>query len=362
VATGYYRSASNDQYLIERQSGTTWTPSAAPQPKNALTNLTSEPAEGATQYVACPSASACYDLSYYTDTSETSHLLVETLSGGTWKATDVPLPAPFPGVPVPGPTLGGLACPSSATCVAAGTYLDKSQSTQGVTVRLAGGKWTAANAPLPAGAGTSATPTFTGVTCGSTTFCLAVGSYQLPDSSSHGLIEKFASGAWTATEAPVPPDGQSPPFTVLNAVSCIATGICEAAGTYAGLSSGSSDQPPLSETLARGTWVPGEGSLPANTVGSFGESYQLSCTGIGCVVLGTYGAAPHNAQQLYVQSLAAGAPAEAHMPAGASTSPAVTPSPGGIACRAGGGCTAIGTYTDAGHNTQGYIETIGIAQ
>ena len=68
-----------------------------------------------------------------------------------WTAAEAPLPAGA--AANPGVSVTSVTCPSASSCVAVGTYLDSAGNLQGLVLTGSGTSWTAAEAPLPAGAG-----------------------------------------------------------------------------------------------------------------------------------------------------------------------------------------------------------------
>src|SRR5580700_5508600 len=64
--------------------------------------------------------------------------------------------------------------------------------------------WTATEAPLPTNANGDPFVTLGSVVCTPDGSCVATGNYTDTSGSQQGLIETLVSGAWTATEAPLP--------------------------------------------------------------------------------------------------------------------------------------------------------------
>ncbi len=75
--------------------------------------------------IACASATACTAVGGYTDSSGTGgHLSLLTMRGSSWTAATAPLPA---GASASlGAYISVLACPSVTACTAVGTYFDSS--------------------------------------------------------------------------------------------------------------------------------------------------------------------------------------------------------------------------------------------
>ena len=98
--------------------------------------------------------------------------------------------------------------------------------------------------------------------------CVAVGAYEDASGKNHGLIEKVAGGAPTATEAPEP-QNSSGTDTGLNAVSCLNVNDCSAVGFYRSTSGGSNNVA-LIDQEANGAWSAAGGASPGRCTGGGG--------------------------------------------------------------------------------------------
>jgi len=273
-----------------------WSPTPTPIPANA----------GADPFVfesgiSCDSTTSCIAVGQYSDTNGYSyhHGLIDTLSGGAWRAVDAPLPANA------GNDSDGLenallyqaSCGSTTSCVAVGTYRDTDGHHAGVIDTLSGGTWTAIQAPQPADAGTDgdghANSYLNDVVCTSPSSCVAVGAYTDNQGFTFGLIDTLAGGTWTATAAPEPPDAGSGSEQAgnLSAVACPSAGTCMVVGGYVdtnGFLAG------MVDSEAGGTWSATGLPEPANA-GTDGDFHQyasvghLDCvSGADCVAAGVY--------------------------------------------------------------------------
>lgn len=156
--------------LLEARSGAKWRPVKAPLPADA------EP-DGAFLYsVACPSASSCVAVGYYSD--PLNQVLVETLSGATW-APSTPLPADAGPVKDDSNVLSSVACTPTFACVAIGEYRNSSGNIAGLLEIRSGTAWTPTTMPFAAGLGTSPTS----VACASAALCVAADGNSPPGKS-----------------------------------------------------------------------------------------------------------------------------------------------------------------------------------
>ena len=208
VAVGTYVLGGNNHVLVDTLSGTKWTASQAALPGGAT--------DAAAGGIQCSSATSCLAVGVSTASGTTSSLL-ETLSGTTWTASTFHA----------GDALTSLSCPSAGSCTAVGNV----GAGQAVAEVLASGTWTRTAIPIPAG---TTSIRLTGVSCTTdgSGQCLAVGGYlgTAPDNKSdHALVEFGSGGTWQATTGldPTNPAGH----VLLNGVSCpIDISSCTGAG------------------------------------------------------------------------------------------------------------------------------------
>jgi hypothetical protein len=221
---GYTDSSGNQQGLLLATRGSSWTATKAPLPAGAATNPNADLPD-----VACPSASACVAVGSYTDSSGNQQGLLLATRGSSWTATKAPLPA---GAAVNADAnLPGhdLACPSTSSCVAAGSYLGASGYTQGLLLASRGSSWTATKAPLPAGAKAG---WLASVACPSAAVCVAAGQYYDRSGNWQGLLLAGRGSSWTVIKAPLPAGAATSPSPWVPGVACPSAATCVAAGYY----------------------------------------------------------------------------------------------------------------------------------
>jgi len=228
VATGYYRDSNGyKQDLIETLSGGTWTATEAPFPPG----LASNPAfVRDLEAIACSAVGSCVVTGDYGDSNGSREGQIDTLSGGTWTATEAPLPPGALSNPEAG--LGAIACPGVGSCVATGYYLYSNDYQQSLIETLSGGTWTATEAPLPQGTAGNPDVNLYDLACSSVGSCVATGDYGDSNGYAQGLIETLSGGTWTATEAPLPQDAANNPAVNLYGLACPSVGSCVATGQY----------------------------------------------------------------------------------------------------------------------------------
>jgi hypothetical protein len=127
--------------------------------------------------------------------------------------------------------LTGVSCPSTTLCFAAGTYGSGAQ-TEPLILRWSSGKWAVVKVPLPAGAATSPQIVMGGLSCPGTTHCVAVGSYFDTNGHEQGVLLTRSGTTWTAAKAPLLAGAAGNPWVSLNAVSCPTASQCTVGGGY----------------------------------------------------------------------------------------------------------------------------------
>ena len=251
----------------------TWTPVTLPPPPGSADSYQ-------LNGVACPTPATCMAAGYYGPEGAVRNL-AETLSNGTWTPAGPPPPPPL-GLADPNPSLNGMSCPGPGTCVAVGQY-DQNSSPHGLVETLSGGTWTPAPALLPAGQAPLGAE-LNGISCPAPGSCVAVGAYNGQDHAEHPLVETLSGGTWTAVTAPLPAGITA---ATLNAVACATPGSCAVVGETGQLAG---DLHALIETLSGGTWTPVKASLPAGaTAKDEARLSSVACPAVGtCIATGFY--------------------------------------------------------------------------
>ena len=239
VATGWYTDANGDtQALIETSSNGAWTATTAPLPAGAgpVGNNTTLPT--GIWVVTCTAVGSCEAVGDYQDHNGDYQALIETLSGGTWTPARAPLPSDAAANPAA--YLFGVDCPQGGTCVAVGHYNNGSGQSRNLIESLSGGVWVPSAGPFPAGApasqkwSVSALPGLDAVACQAVGSCVAPGTYIGQGSVTEGMIDTLSDGTWSAARAPLPAGAGAAKAGSLyfGAAICPASGDCLAVGGY----------------------------------------------------------------------------------------------------------------------------------
>ena len=266
---GSYRSTTGNKAMLLTWTGSHFTAMAAPLPADASANPF-----GDVLGISCPSASSCLAVGSYENAAVQAGMVLR-LSGGKWKAAAAPVP---PGSAVNG-SLDAISCPSLALCFAGGWQDNVGGISQAVLLQWSAGKWSVVTSPLPSGAAADHQASISGMSCPTARWCVAVGSYIDAKGNSRALLVTRSSGKWTAAKAPLPSGAAGNPYAALAGVSCPGTSRCTAVGGYTNTAS---ERVPLLLSLPAKGWraIP----APAKTV----QLNAVSCpTLTRCFALGT---------------------------------------------------------------------------
>ncbi len=205
VTANYYRKT-----LVRSWNGTSWSTIASPNPSTAVDSSLSG--------VSCVSTTSCVAVGSFYDNT-TSNTLIESWNGTNWSIITSP--------PITNSTdslLAGVSCISTSSCTAVGQYWDGSMY-RALIESWNGTTWSTVASPTGTGIGSTY---LSGVSCISTTFCTAVGTY-FDGNNYPALIESWNGTNWSiATSPPASTSIDSGLF----GVSCISISSCTAVGSY----------------------------------------------------------------------------------------------------------------------------------
>jgi hypothetical protein len=346
VATGTYVNADQVSLpLLLTRSGQSWTAAAGPPPEDV--------GPGA---VSCPSVSECVAVDVPADGGNP---IVLTWSGGSWTSTQAPMPANFSSRQAPAMT--GISCPSVSRCVAVGVYEDASGNTHGLLLTWSGGSWTATEPPLPSGVSSSSSVILGQVSCASTSQCVVAASYADSYGTPHAMLLTWSGSSWTAAVPPRPADAAaSNTASEVAGVSCPSVSRCFAGGYYIDTSGG---QDGMLLTWSGGSWTAVTAPLPSNAQGDNAQqAYSAFVTGLSCssasqcVATGEYNNTGFNQDgMLLTWSGSSWTAAEAPVPANAASNQQTWLT--GVSCPSASQCVATGTYADTSGVTEGMLLT-----
>jgi hypothetical protein len=254
--------------------------------------------------------------------------------------------------------LEAVACRAVGSCVAIGSYVDRSGAPQEMVLSQARGAWTPARELALSSPSTSVS--LSSLACRTASSCVAVGSAQesaqgaAVSSSSHPVIVSETGGSWgPAVEVALPAGVSGAQNATFSSVACPAAGSCTAVGYYEVESVGFS--PPAERAILAGesanVWGAASAiGLASQLRGVSGEQLKsVACTAPGtCEAVGSYEDRygddhPIALGQIHgVWGAASAIVAPANAGGGASTSLEA------VACPVHGSCVAVGQYDARG--------------
>jgi len=234
TAVGTYRDTSGGTNgLIVMLANGNWTATRAPEPADAGNDGDSHQ-DGELIQPSCASPTACEAVGFYESTSAGTEGLIDSWNGSTWTATTAPLPSN--GITAFA-QLTTVSCASAASCTTVGIYDDNTGGSLGLIDTLAGGTWTATQAPMPSNAasGSAQNALLFDASCPTPAFCLSVGEYIGPNDAETGYVETLVGGSWSTLEAPVPANAAVTGglYSVARTVACYSPVACTVGGYYA---------------------------------------------------------------------------------------------------------------------------------
>lgn len=221
--------------------------------------------------VSCASSNSCIAVGYNMVGSSPQTLAMKW-DGTSWTITATPNTST-----TAYNVMNSVSCVSTTFCVAVGSYQTGIQY-QPILLTWNGSMWST----LPPLSETSSmTVGLTGVSCVSTTFCVAVGNYT-DQTGDHSIILEWDGTAWSIATGPTYGAGIN---DLLNSVSCVSTTSCVAVG----FQTGSVSTQALTLTRSNGTWS----IASTETVTTANQGYLLygvSCSSAStCMAVGFLG-------------------------------------------------------------------------
>jgi hypothetical protein len=306
-------------FLIEKSMGKGFSVEPTPNrgPRSSFINS-----------VSCLTAAVCVAVGYYDFLPGIQRTLIESWNGKDWKAVASADPGDATDV------LNSVSCVSASSCVAVGAEGDTGGPTNVLIESWDGTSWTTTSAASPG----SATNVLNGVSCLSSSSCVAVGSQSPSPGQSQVLVEAWDGTAWTLSSAPDPGSATD----ALNAVSCnsgLSGTLCVAVGDDT--NTGGLTQA-LIETGDGTTWTqaaaqqPGSASDVLNAVSCVSPSTLPSCVAVGADA--NTGGSTHALVETWD-----GVNWTTSSPAGLG---GVAATLSGVDCLSSGSCTAVGARFD----------------
>jgi hypothetical protein len=229
--------------------------------------------------------------------------------------------------------LNAISCVSATDCVAVG-YGSQAVNSLDLIQTWDGTSWTAAAAPSP-----PSNDTLNAVSCSSATFCVAVGYYQTSPSTFTSLIEQWDGVSWAVVPSPDPGTAAD----ALYGVSCISSTHCVAVG-YS--SDTSAPSVPVDQTLVE-TWdgVSWTQQASPNPGGATSQLKAVSCASATMCLAG--GSTANGLDSLVETWDGVSWTQQASLSPGAAQNDLA-----GVSCTSSTTCMVVGTYTQSGGLTE----------
>lgn len=225
--------------------------------------------------VSCPQVPQynyfCMGVGSY-KTATTRKSLAERWDGKKWEV----LPLPFAETEEES-SLNGVSCPTTTYCMAVG-QMKLAGKVRALNWQWNGTIWQFKPVPLPAETEESV---LNGVSCFSTTNCVAVGYFKKVGGAKAPLTEAWNGTAWVQT---VPPSPEKTEESVLNGVACPSATACEAVGFY---KTGSVVKA-LAERYASAKWELHLPPHPEKALESRLEGVSCGATPAACMAVGSF--------------------------------------------------------------------------
>jgi subtilisin family serine protease/sugar lactone lactonase YvrE len=220
--------------------------------------------------VSCMSSEACVSVgASWSPGLNTRVTLAEIWNGKAWSAMSTPNPSglsegsKFNRFAV----LRGVSCPSSSACVAVGYYRGTEDLTKPVAMSWNGSAWTTMSVSPPSGANEA---WLEGVSCSSSSACAAVGSYKDSSGVEKALAMGWNGSKWSTQSTPSPSGAIS---TKLRGVSCSTSSACMAVGEFRNSTNAENS---LGMSWNGSTWTVQSTPSPAGS--QLASLYGVSCS------------------------------------------------------------------------------------
>jgi hypothetical protein len=222
--------------------------------------------------VSCTTSTSCMGVGWFGSENPT-HTMAETWNGTTWSALSSPNKTS-----AYDNWFSGVSCTSSTTCVAVGAY---SYGPNDTPLALAetwnGSAWSIA--PAPARSNDSF---LTGVSCTRANSCMAVGVYVNSSGEQVTLAEAWNGSAWSVVASPNRPLNAWDNY--LNGISCTSPSQCVAVGEAGSTKPGATTSQTLVESWNGSTWS----ITPSPSRTGLAELQGVSCVNsASCVAVGS---------------------------------------------------------------------------
>ncbi len=313
-----------ESFLGEEWNGSAWTVLPGPAPAGERSFLSG---------VSCVSATYCVAVGTVGPISgDQTQPLIELWNGVTWSELSAPIVAGQSG------SLQGVACSSTAACIAVGRAERDNgfhgASWRALVERWNGTAWTTQRTPrLAAGHNAS----LTAVSCPTASQCIAVGGVQLGSASANSkpLVERWNGRRWTLESVP------HPAAALLQGVACTSPANCLAVGSD--VNDQTATAPAVAEHWNGRSWVSARFSTIRDVIGDLTSISCASPTACTAVGMRGPGVIPTSFKR---ELLAYEWNGKSWMTGRATEAEGGSAALMGVSCVVAGGCTAVGQSSE----------------
>ncbi|HET7014222.1 MAG TPA: hypothetical protein VFI65_09940 [Streptosporangiaceae bacterium] len=229
--------------------------------------------------VSCASKTSCVAVGEVTTKSGRQRALAEHWNGKIWQITPTPNLAGKQLI-----ELNSVSCPSTTFCLATGTYAG------GTFAEVWNGKSWGPTSPVPNATG-ALRSALLGVSCPTTKDCLAVGTSSTPKTVP--LAEHWDGKKWSVQKIPAPAGAVA---SGLNGISCSSASACSAVGSVTRKSGNGS----IAYAWTGKRWATRAVAVPPSSLSVFLS--DVSCNSASaCMAVGDYNDASNQEQMLAEQ-------------------------------------------------------------
>ncbi len=223
VGVGYHWNGTVYQNLVLTWNGSSWSLDSAASLSMSLSR------NNHLYGVSCASASFCVAVGSYSNGTVDQNLVL-TWNGSSWSLDSA---ASLSTSSSQDNYLDGVSCVSASFCVAAGAYYNGTVD-QNLVLTWNGTSWSLDSA---ASLSTSASQdnALDGLSCASTSFCVAAGYYTKSVAANQNLLLTWNGSSWSLDSAASLSTSASQD-NFLNGISCVSASFCVADGSHAGSS------------------------------------------------------------------------------------------------------------------------------
>jgi hypothetical protein len=265
TAVGDYWNGTGNVTLAETWNGTAWSIRSTP----VIADSRSSDLFG----VSCSAATACTAVGDFINTRGFLRTLAERWDGTAWSVQPTLNPKGSQQ-----DVLEGVSCASARECIGVGQAAVASGASTTLAEAWNGSAWSVQPTPNPTGAQLS---NLSGVSCVTTTDCVAVGTDSPGSISTSTLAETWNGTAWSIQPTPDSPGATA---TYLSGVFCTSAAACTASAYF--LTHARNDVA-MAEAWNGSKWSIQPAVRPASAVDSFLD--DVSCTSaIDCIAVGDY--------------------------------------------------------------------------